>query len=460
MHATDDWDPAADLGAFISDLHYDDVPATATDAIERAIVDTVGVTLAGMNEGAGQRALAAAGDSDCRDGVPVVGTDMQTSAAEAAFLTGTSAHTLDYDDYTYAYPLHPSVAIVPPILSLLGHRDIDGRDAIVAYTAGFETLSTLTAPISSSHYQTGWHATGTFGVFAAAATAASLLDLAPAEIQHALHIAASTASGLRRNFGTDTKPMHAGQASRSGVTAALLAEQEFSAEAHALTGEGGFYDLYCGRDELDLDAVPTFGEPFGTVREGVNTKLYPSCGATHSSISAVSKLVETAGIAPETIDSITVEIAPFGRDALRYTRPETGAEAKFSLEHCVAAAACLDRVGLDAFENNQVERKDVHALRERVDVAYDDFLAYNDHRSTVTVVTTDGQRHTETVPHPPGTPANPLSADELRTKFRECAIRRLSGSAVSELYENLQTLRDADSLKAALAPSLGLDGDC
>jgi 2-methylcitrate dehydratase PrpD len=460
MHTADTWRPATDIGEFVSELGYEVIPARARDVVERAVLDTVGVTLAGVSEGAGRRAIAAMGAPDCggTESAGVVGTDLRTSAPEAAFLTGTAAHSLDYDDYTYAYPLHPSATIVPPMLALAGHEQVDGRDAIEAYTAGFETLYYLTAPVSPAHYEQGWHATGTFGVFAAAATTASLIDLGPEATRDALRIAASMPAGLQRNFGTDTKPMHAGQAARSGLTAARLSREGFSAERRALTGEGGFYDRYCGPDDIDRDAIPTLGEPLGVVTEGVNTKLYPACGATHSSIAAVATLARTHEFAPADVERIAVEIAPFGKEALRYSTPGTGQEAKFSLEYCVAAALLRDRVGLGAFERAAVTDESIRSLLERVEVSYDESLVYNDHRSAVTVATVDGQQYTETVSHPPGTIANPVTADELERKFRECATRTVSEPIAGTLVRSLRELRTVDSLEKALSGALPAGG--
>jgi 2-methylcitrate dehydratase PrpD len=451
MDETDDWDPAGELGTFISSLSYDDIPPESKSLIERCYVDTVGVTVAGVSDGAGKRALATVtGDSRGENTAPIIGTQRRTTPAEAAFVTGTAAHSLDYDDYTYLYPLHPSATIVVPVLALVDQIDPDGEDAIEAYVAGFETLAHLSAPISETHYSLGWHATGTFGVFSAAATAASLLDLSPDEIRDALHIAASTPAGLRRNFGTDTKPMHAGQASRSGVTAALLAQQGFSADKRAITGEGGFYDLYCD-SEVSEDWTPVSpGERLAIVTAGVNTKKYPSCGATHSSIEATAKLHREHGFDPGTIERIVAEVAPFARDALRYSRPKTGTEAKFSMQYCIAAALVDERVGLATFDDDTVLRDDIAALLDRVEVQYDDDLSYNDHRSSVTVVTEDARRYNEVVSHPPGTMENPLSTGELRSKFIECTTGTLSESTAKETFASVSNLRAVDSLGRVL----------
>lgn len=448
------WQPATELGAFVAGLTYADVPAAARDLIERCFVDTVGVTLAGVTAGAGALATEiGAGDTD-DSAVRLPGTGRRASATDAAFALGTAGHALDFDDYTYAYPLHPSVVTIAPVLALAPHTDASGRDAIAAYAAGFETMYGLVAPMSRSHYERGWHATGTIGTFGAAAAAASLLGLDAEATRRALSIAASMPAGLRRNFGTHTKPMHAGGAARSGVTAARLAARGFTADAAAIEGEGGFFDLYGAADGLDRAAVVSPGDPWGLIEEGVTAKKFPSCGATHSSIEGAAALANEHDLDPAAVASVEVEVAPFAADALAGSRPETGLEAKFSMAYCVAAAITRDRVGLADFENDAVGRDDVEPLLDRVAVRIDEGLHYNDHRSTVTVETTAGERYVSDVPHPPGTMQNPLTAAELEEKFLACATRAVPPAAARSVYDALSGLRDVEDLDAVLAATV------
>jgi 2-methylcitrate dehydratase PrpD len=241
--------PEATLSDSVATTSYENVPRDACETIRRAFLDTVGVTLAGALDDAGATAFTAEGiDSEAASAATVLGVGTERPPTQRALHTGTASHALDYDDLAWAMDGHPSVTLVPPLPVLAEETDAGGEDLITAYAVGFELECALAAPISPDHYKAGWHATATFGALGATAAAASLLGLSAAETRHALNTAASTPAGLKRNFGSMTKPLHAGLAARSGATAARLAAIGFTADADAVSGDRGFWDLY-GPDE-------------------------------------------------------------------------------------------------------------------------------------------------------------------------------------------------------------------
>lgn len=168
--------PETILSEFVTDLDYADIPTAARDTVRRAFLDTVGVTLAGAHDDAGETAFRTDGVTP-DDPLTILGLDTERPPTQRALHTGTASHALDYDDLAWAMDGHPSVTLVPPLLSLAAEADATGRDLITAFAAGFELECALAAPISPDHYEAGWHATPTFGAIGAAAVAASLLDL-------------------------------------------------------------------------------------------------------------------------------------------------------------------------------------------------------------------------------------------------------------------------------------------
>jgi len=437
--------PERALGEFVATLDYEDLPEGSVETITRAFVDTVGVTLAGAAEGAGHIAVESAGLQPA-DGSPatLLGVDADDPPASVALRVGTAGHALDYDDLSWAMDGHPSVTLVPPLLALAEAADADGRDLVTAYAAGFEAECALAAPVSPAHYEDGWHATATFGTFGAAAAAARLLGLDAEATRRALCIAASMPAGLKRNFGSMTKPLHAGLCSRSGVTAARLARDGLTADAAAVSGEKGFWDLY-GPEERGAFAV---GDRWRLREEGIHVKAYPCCYFTHTAIAATQDIVAD-GVDPAEVERVTVEAGPGAADALHHADPDTGLEAKFSMEYCVASAAVRDRVGLGAFRDDAVDDPAVQALRERVSFAVDDTLDYDSHEAVVRVETGDGtvERRRE---NPPGTHDDPLSEADFRAKFTECAGTVLADGAAEGLYESLSSLASISELQAAL----------
>jgi 2-methylcitrate dehydratase PrpD len=429
---TDDT-PEARLAAFAADCSVEDLPEEAVETVERAFVDTVGVALAGAVEDAGERTrgFAAAGDDPA-------------ALAGRALAYGSAAHALDYDDLAWAMDGHPSVVLVPPILALAEATDADGADAVAAYAAGFETACAVAGPLSPGHYERGWHATATFGAFGATAAAANLLGLDAETTRRALSTAASTPAGTKRNFGSMTKPVHAGLASRSGVTAALLAREGVTADARAVSGETGFWDLYGGDDDDPDPESVAVGDGLELVDSGIDAKAYPCCYFTHSSVAAAGDIRE-GGVDPDEVESVRVVASPGARDALQHADPGTGLEAKFSMEYCVASALVRDRVGLATFEEPALSDSTVDRVRSVVDFRVDEDLAYDAHDTTVTVETATATRE-RSREKPPGTHDDPLSESAYRRKFRSCATRVVDEERAEAAYDRLSALREAPSL--------------
>jgi len=437
--------PETTLSEFVTTLDYDDIPADARETVQRAFLDTVGVTLAGAHDDAGATAFSTDGVTP-DDAPTILGLTDDRPPTQRALHTGTASHALDYDDLAWAMDGHPSVTLVPPILALATETDATGRDLITAFAAGFELECALAAPISPDHYEDGWHATATFGALGATAAAASLLDLTADQTEHALNTAASTPAGLKRNFGSMTKPLHAGLCARSGVTAARLAREGFTADPTAISGDRGFWDLYgpTVRDEF------TFEPDVWTLEErGIHVKYYPCCYFTHTSIAGTAALVDDHDIDPDDIERIHVRVAQGAADALHHADPDTGLEAKFSMEYTVASAAVRDRVGLSAFDDNAIDDPAVQRVRERVDFEVDDDLHYDSHEASVRIDTAANtyERHQE---NPPGTHENPLTDAELRAKFDECARRAVSAETADALAALFTDLAACDDIAAAV----------
>ena len=440
--------PETELSEFAATLTYDEVPEDARATVRRAYLDTAGVTLAGAVEGAGEAAFETLdGRADAGDVAAVLGLTPSGSAAERALRTGTASHALDYDDLSWAMDGHPSVTLVPPLFALAGEREASGEALVTAYAAGFEVECALAEPISPDHYEAGWHATATFGAFGAAVAAASLLDLDATETRHALNVAASMPAGLKRNFGSMTKPLHAGLCARSGVTAALLADDGFTADAAAVSGDGGFWDLY-GPDEPD-----EFGfdpDEWALETEGIHVKYYPCCYFTHTSIAATQALVDEHDIRPEDVERVRVRAAQGAADALHHADPATGLEAKFSMEYTVASGAVRDRVGLETFQDDALADTAVQQVRERVDFAVDESLHYDSHEAVVSIETVHGT-YERRQKNPPGTHDNPLTDSELRRKFAECAGRLVPDSDVEALADALLAIDEHPNVVDVLA---------
>jgi 2-methylcitrate dehydratase PrpD len=426
------------------------VSAGARRIAQAAWLDTIGVILAGSVEPPArlvQEVCAAEGGHErCR----VLGTPLVTGAAAAALANGTAAHALDYDDMCFVSLAHPSAPLVAAALAAGELMGSSGRDLLDAYVVGFEIECALGRAVNPSHYARGWHCTSTLGSVGAAATASRLLRLDVARMAQALSIAASEASGLKENFGTMVKPLHAGLAARNGVLAALLAAKGFTASEAAIDGQQGFIAAMSDESRDATAALEGLGSRWEILETGVTVKLYPSCAATHPALDALLDLRRQHGFQGDDVASIEIAVDSVTPSVLIYPEPRTGLEAKFSMQFCAAAAVVLGLVGIDTFGEARLADAAIRRLASRVVMRADEEIgrgAPSLTQAQVTVRLADRRVLTARANGARGYPERPASRDELDAKFRACAARAIEGEAIEQALNDLQRLEELPDVR-------------
>jgi 2-methylcitrate dehydratase PrpD len=420
-------------------------PAAARTRAAVAVLDTIGVMLAGVSEPASrivQSVVAAEGGDACT----VFGSTGRATAGGAALANGTAAHALDFDDMCFVSLAHPSAPLVPAALAAAELAGASGTALLDAYIVGFEIEGRLGALMNPQHYQRGWHCTSTLGTLGSAAAACRLLGLDGTMTGHALAIAASEASGLKENFGTMVKPLHAGLAARNGVLAALLARSGMTASTIAIEGPQGFLHAMDSERAGIADAIADLGDRWEIVDTGITVKLYPSCAGTHPSLDMILDLRRQESFTAADVARIEIDVDAITPTVLIYNLPMSGLEAKFSMPFCAASAVVHGHVGIDAFESSRLADADVTALMTRVgmhvDPAFDNGAPALT-QARVTIHLNDGRVLSRQATGARGYPAHPASDADLDTKFVSCAERALSSATARQA---LAELRDIEKI--------------
>jgi 2-methylcitrate dehydratase PrpD len=427
-------------------------PPSARVAAARAVLDTVGVTLAGASEPAA-RVVQRVVDQDGPGACQVLGTALRATPANAALANGTAAHALDYDDMCFVSLAHPSAPLVAAALAAAELVSASGPALLDAYVVGFEIEGRLGRAMNPRHYQRGWHCTSTLGTIGAAAAASRLLGLDEAAAGHALAIAASEASGLKENFGTMVKPLHAGLAARNGVLAAQLAHAGMTASGAAIDGAQGFLKAM-DSEQPSLDAfVADLGMRWEIVDTGITVKLYPSCAGTHPTLDALLDLRRQHGFVADEVEAIQIGVDPIVPTILLYDRPSSGLEGKFSMPFCAAAAIVRGQVGVETFDAAVLRDPVIVALQSRVTMSIDptlDAAAPSLTQSRVTVKLRDGRTLSASANGARGYPEHPASDDELGTKFIACASRALSSADSARALTAWRAVEQAADMRALI----------
>jgi 2-methylcitrate dehydratase PrpD len=445
---------AEQLAERISAFQWRDVTPRALRRARRAIIDAIGVTLAGAPERCSQILLRTPGVATAPGKALILGADRRTSALDATLVNGTASHALDYDDFSSVFGGHPSVPLVPLLLAVGDEWGLSGAQAIAAYVIGVETETRIARAVHFHHYDKGWHPTATLGVFGSAAAASHALRLTPKQTAIALAIAASLGSGLKANFGTMTKPLHVGHSARSGLLAALLAKGDFTSNTGAFEHHQGFLNVYNGPGTYDASRIfADWREPLEIEQPTLVLKRFPCCGSTHSAIIAALTIARDSNLNPK--DIAEVEALSHGR-RLRHTdnpNPRTPLEAKFSTQYVVARALVDRAVKLKDFEADapfDPEVRKILALtkaRAHPDMADDSSKQWG---AEVIVTLRDGRRLTHRIEDISETVPDELaSSEDSFEKFEDCARLALPAAVVAPLFKLLETLETAPDLSQA-----------
>jgi len=444
------------IADFIINTSYEGLPPQGLERAKELVLDFFGVTAAGNMTPAGQIAVQLARQNGEEGKATVIGNSLTTSVSAAAFLNGTLAHALDMDDTAINTIAHPSASILPALLAIAEHYRLSGRELLTAYVLGLEVFYRLA--LASEKLMMGWHRSSVFGAIATAAAVARLLETGVEKLQRAIGISTSLASGLQINFGTMTKPIQVGNASRSGLLAAVLAKEGCSASSDALENPRGFgFAFYSGKF-VPEKAIADLGSSFSILYPGIGVKIYPCCGLTHTPADIVLRLVREHKIAADAIDRITVYTEELAPDVLVYHRPRTGYEGKYSLEYVAAAAVIDGEIRLDTFTDAKVNRPEIRTLIEKVEfkTRSESELAQLkghpwNHAASVTITLKNGEVYSGEAPCARGYPDIPLSREEGIAKYRDCAKLVLPADKIEPLTNKILKLEAQTDIAQLMA---------
>jgi len=449
-----------ELARFACELQFEQIPGEAVAWAKDAILDCTGVTLAGAKEDAGMIITDYAREGAGRPEAGVFAAGFKTTAVSAALANGTMAHALDFDDYALPNWMgHPTAPVLPAIFALGQRQRISGKDTLLAYIVGFEVGGRAGAGVGRGHYERGgWHPTATLGTMGATAACCKILRLDVVQTRMALGIASSEASGVRQNFGTMTKPLHAGLASRNGLMAALLAQKGFTGDGSAIEGPLGFCKSFTAEGEYDLAKMTDgLGKSFLILETGVSIKPYPCCADGHRCLDAILYLIKEHNIKADDVESVECRTSDMVPQIMIRHRPKTGAETKFSMQFCMAVALLDRKAGLQQFTTERVVEPKVQELLTRVSFVHppeaSGYLGMETYPEQVTVKLHDGTVYSHEVLDSKGRPGNRLSEAELVDKYRDCAARAISPERIDrslDMLQGLEELRDISELMDVL----------
>ena len=426
------------------------------DRARYGIADTIGCIIAASNDPVVQstsRVFCRSNDGKSFN----IANNEKCSPQAAAAINGTAAHILEIDDNFYPALTHASAQAVPALLALAQEHNRSGQDLLDAYILSLQIQAALASCQERNHVLAGWHATSTIAMIATAAAGAKMIGMEEAKIGHAISIACSMAAGTKAQFGSMTKSLHCGLASKNSVCATELAAEGIEGSPDALDGKLGFLAVYNGGNVPKYSKTISFlNGPHALEKYGLAPKRHACCGSAHKGLDAAADLKEKHGFTMDQVESIEVFVGTGNKQNLRYDQPKNGLEARFSMPYAMVVFLLSDRFWLDDLEDNAVNRPQINAHIHKVKLSLldiDETQVPIDQpvEHEVRISLKSGQQFSARRAYAKGTIAEPFSDLDYRQKFLDCCSQSVDSATTNMLWTRLQELENQDTVASLLS---------
>jgi 2-methylcitrate dehydratase PrpD len=438
------------LAEYVIASRLGETPGDVQHEARRALVNYVGCAVGGSLHPSLDIAIQALGPFSGKPTAKVLGRSERLDPLHASLMNGISSHVYDYDDTTPQNYIHPSSPVASALFAYASANAVNGRDFLQAFIMGFEAESRVGNAVFPSHYDAGWHITGTAGVFGAAVAIGRLLGLSVQQMIWAIGLAATQAAGLREMFGSMAKAFHPGRSAQNGYGAALLARAGFTAGQYAIEAPRGFAAVQSAKYDLSK-VTAELGTDFNLRRNAY--KPFPCGIVIHPTIDGCIQLHDEYRPAPETIKAVRLRVAPLVLDLCNKQKITTGLEGKFSVYHGAAIGLIRGKAGVREYTDEAVNDVQIKRVREGASATGDPSITEDQAR--IEVELTNGQTISRFVEQSLGNVHRPLSDTQLEAKFKDQAVLALPESQVEKLIEQcwqIDRLDDVGELVSMAVP--------
>jgi 2-methylcitrate dehydratase PrpD len=439
------------LATYIVSTRLADIPGDVQHEAKRAILNVLGCAIGGSPHPAVDLAIRALGPFSGERTAAVLGRAERLDPLHASLMNGISSHVEDYDDTTPKNYSHTSSPVSSALFAYASANPVVGREFVEAFILGFEAASRAGNVVYPSHYDVGWHMTGTIGVFGAAAAVGKLMHLSVQEMVWSLGLAATQSAGLREMFGSMGKAFHPGRSAQNGYAAALLAKAGFTSGERGIEGPRGFAHVLAA--SRDLSKIGTrLGVDFD-LRENTY-KPFPCGIVNHPTIDGAIQIHDEHRPDPASIVAVTLRVAPLVLDLCNQQNITRGLQGKFSVYHGAAVGLVRGKGGLREYTDEAVNDPAIKRVRESATAIGDP--AITEDQAHIEVELNDGRRLTKFVEQSLGNIHRPLSDRQLEDKFRDQAVLVLPAADVDRLIDlcwRIDALEDVGEIVNGAVPA-------
>lgn len=422
-------------------LPLENIPGEVIHEAKRSFLNWLGCAVGAHSHPSVSMMLNVSKKFESSSQATLIGTSIKTDLGFAALINGMTSHIFDFDDTFLDTILHPSAPVFPAILAWAEYKSLPGDLFLRCFAVGVEVEQRIAQAVCPSHYDNGWHVTGTVGAFGAVAALGKMLCLDEIRMTYAIGLASTQPTGLREMFGTMTKPFHPGKAASNGLLAVLMAQEGYTSSTQPLEAKRGYCAVLSERPDFrSLEAE--WGKDWHIMK---NTYKPFACGVVnHPIIDAAIKL-KSQGVSPDDIQSITLQVHPLVLELTGIKDPKDQLQAKFSVYHCAAVALVDGKAGAWQFTDEKVLDEDVIALRRKIKVEIDNQICKD--QTVLKAILKNGDEAKVFIEHALGSLEHPLSDKDIEEKFMNLTEPYLSHDNQKKIIELVWCLDELSSIK-------------
>ena len=411
------------------------IPDMVRSRIRESLLDYIGVLYAGITYSACKNKVLI-NNFDEGDSL-AIGLGKRLSLGDAAFMNGLNAHMLDFDDGANAGIIHLGSPIFSVLIPLAQKSSTSLEDLLHAAVIGYEAAWTLAFSIQPMHKLMGYHASGTCGMLGAVIAASYMLGYSEEEKFKAFSTALCSTTGTLKVLEDQSgiKPYNVAKASLLSISALNMAIAGFDVPNDAMSGDRGFLKLASGSEKTDI-VNPFYEDRYAVMR--TYTKPYAACRYCHPAIDAAIKLRKRI-IRTDDISAIEVRTYDLAVNKHDHIAVNSESSAKMSIPYGVAVGLIYGAAGLRQYVNAATQNAEIARLSSLVKVESDDEMSAAFPGKTIarlTLTLEDGSVIEELIEHPKGEPSNPMSLEEITSKFHDLMV--FSGAS-EEFIDCLQS---------------------
>jgi 2-methylcitrate dehydratase PrpD len=444
---------SAGFASYCESLTYSDIPPETLDNAKKVLLDTLGIAVGGARAASTTTVTNVIDDLDpatepgSEASATILSNGNRASPDYAAMINGMLAHSLDYDETHREGSVHAAAPVLGAALPVGEIVGAAGRDLLSAFVAGYEVTARLGMALNSeAHYGVGFHATSTCGVFGATAAIGWLRGFDAEEFQTAFGVNGSQSSGSLQFLenGAWNKRLHPGLAAHSAWIATTFANHGFVAASDPIEGQRGFLQTY-SPDPLPDRATAGLGGGFEIDRTGL--KPYPLCRFVHPAVDGLLKMVETHDVAPEDVTSVRVGMSSAGYGIVGEPEdayPQSIVDAQFSMPFAAMLAITRREATVDALFD-AVEGAFTDEEKRLLDATTTESADWADAKypeqwAVEVTIETNGESFETVVEDARGDPENPLSWNEVSTKFDELVVPVVGQDTADRFRERIEDI--------------------